>query len=100
VYDDILGALAAMGTTNCSDALLNRVCEDHGTLLAGEVVADMRRRWHVLRRVCDGQYYVHRLDLEGVKLKPILAAGFLLEQLAKDKKMIGDKAFEQNGSER
>jgi hypothetical protein len=32
VYDDILGALAAMGTTNCSEALLHRVCEDHGTL--------------------------------------------------------------------
>jgi hypothetical protein len=91
VYDDILGALAAMGTTNCSDALLHRVCEDHGTLLAGQVVADMRRRWHVLRDDCDGQYYVHRLDLEGVKLKPILAAGFLLEQLAKDKKMIDDQ---------
>jgi hypothetical protein len=38
VYDDILGALAAMGTTNCSEALVRRVCEDHGILIVGEVV--------------------------------------------------------------
>jgi hypothetical protein len=93
VYDDILGSLAAMGTTNCSDVLLRRVCEDHGLLIVGDVLAH-RRRWHVLRDVCDGQrygqYYVHRLDLEGVTRKPILAASVLLTQFAKDKKMTVD----------
>jgi hypothetical protein len=95
VYDDILGALAAMGTTNCAEALLHRLYEDHGLLVVGDVLSHMRRRWHVLRDDCDGQRYrhVHRLDLEGVKPKPILAAGVLLTRLAKDQKMTVDQGL-------
>jgi hypothetical protein len=82
-YDDILGAMAAMGTTECPEEVLQCIREDHTDEVATRVIALMTNRWLVFR---DGDSHeqrrsIHRLDLEGAKPKPFIAARALFAQL-------------------
>jgi hypothetical protein len=83
VYDDVLGAIAAMNTSVSREALLRCVYDDHGDLLAGKVITRMTNHWNILRAddVNEHRLSVHRLDLQGVKRNPELAFRILLSEL-------------------
>jgi hypothetical protein len=97
VYDDVLGAIAAMNTSVCREALLRCVCDDHGDLLAGFVITRMTNHWNILRAddVNEHRLSVHRLDLQGVERNPELAFRILISQLQHTKMQCDSDACAQ-----